>query len=93
MANYIYKTSIYHQTDNVVGLPSSNATDLSDFETNHMGTCLPITGLSVSETSFEIDKTYSEFDALVASPYAWSDVKCMETDKSYVLYLITGNAL
>ena len=93
MANYIYKTSIYHDTTGVIGVPGSNTADLADFVANHMGTCLPVTNVQVAETSFELDKTYTQFDALVDTPYSWSDVKCITTEKAHQLYLITSNPI
>lgn len=94
MANYAYKTILYRDTNNVAGLDvSTNNTNLSEYETNHQSSALQISTINFAETTFLIDKTYSEFDALIVSPYAWSDVKEVLTDQRYELYLITPEPL
>ena len=93
MANYIYQTIIYRNTTNVFNPPDWNASALTDFETNHIDDVLNISALLISETSFEIDKTYPQFDTLIAEPYTWSDVKVITEDKTYKLYLLTSSPL
>lgn len=90
---YIYTTTLYKDTTYVVNASASNDTDLSDFTTNHKASALAVTEVQVAETSFIIQKTYSDFDALVVSPRSWADVKYLETERSYKLYLISDNAL
>jgi len=93
MAEYFYKTVIYHNTSGVVNVPASNATDISDFTTNHASSVVDVTQLETLGTSFIIEKTYSDFDALVVTPFDWGDVKCVATDKAYSLYLVSNSPI
>lgn len=90
---YIYDTILYKSTTNVVNAPASNAADLSDFVTNYLSQVLKVDDLMVQENSAEIDKTFTQFKALIASPLTWADVKCLEGDNFYELHLITDNPI
>lgn len=90
---YIYDTILYKSTTNVVNAPASNATDLSDFTTNFLNQVLKVDVLMVQENSAEIDKTYTQFKALIVAPLTWADVKCLEGENTYELHLITDNPI
>ena len=62
---YLYKTELFFDTTNVIGVPASNTSDVQDFTTNHKAQALEVTGVSTSETSFTIALDYSDFSALV----------------------------
>lgn len=89
MAEYIYKTYLYHETVDVIGAPASNATDLADFTTNHAADVVDISDLDLAGTSFGIEKSYEDFDALVAGDYDWTDVRCRTDENAHELYLVT----
>lgn len=72
---YLYHTTLYKTTTNVVGAPADNATNLSDFETNYKSSAVKVSDVSIAETTFRVENTYSAFKALVASPLTWADVK------------------
>lgn len=93
MAQYLYKTTLYTDTTNVINVPSDNATNLTDYETNHQSSTVKIDDLQLAETTFEILKSYDDFDALITTPYDWGDVKEVVKNNRYDLYLITSSAL
>lgn len=94
MANYIYKTILYTDTSGVVGLDTTqNAADLSDFQTNHQASTIDIDSLSVAETAFLIDKSYTDFDSLVVGDYDWTDVREVARLNQIELYLVTSSPL
>jgi len=90
---YLYHAIIYHNTTNVVTLPANNTANVADFEDNHKSTALKVDGIEIIETTFEIDKTYEEFDALITGDIDWSDVRYEEHAKDYCLYLTSDNPL
>ena len=90
---YIYHTTIFTDLTNVVGAPASSASDKSDFEINYKASTYPITDIQIAETSMEVEKTYSQFKALVASPILWTDVKRIDDTNHYDLYLLSENPL
>ena len=92
MAQYLYKTTIWTDTTNVVGLNTSqNTTDLADYENNNQSSTVKVSDVFVSETTFTTEMTYAQFDAIIVSPYDWTDVKEADHDTHYELYLITSN--
>ena len=93
MANYLYRTVLYHDTSKVVGEPATNAADLSDFTTNHASSVVDVTGIDLSELTFTLDKSYGDFDTLVSDPYDWTDVRCNNTGNAYELYLLVNAPL
>ncbi|MCK5295261.1 MAG: hypothetical protein KAJ75_00095 [Alphaproteobacteria bacterium] len=95
MANYLYKTVLYKTNGGeVLDVPASNATDLSDFETNNKDDVVAVTAVIPAETTFEIWEGYSDFDAYLDDvSFSWTDVKCIETPIYYELYLMSSNAL
>jgi len=93
MANYLYKTTVYTDTNNVLAVPANNSTNLADYENNHQSNTVKITDLQLADTTFGIDISYSDFDSLVASPYDWTDVREWEHNNRYDLYIITSEPL
>ena len=93
MADYIYKTSLYTDTSVVSGVPATNTADLADFTTNHAGDVVDIDELTIAETSFQIEKSYEDFDALVDTPYSWTNVRCWTDHNSKHLYLVATSPL
>jgi hypothetical protein len=65
-----------------------------DYETNFKSQTVKADDLIVSETSFEIDKTWSQFKNLIDGvTYQWSDVRQLNMKKFYELHLITNEPL
>lgn len=91
---YIYLTSIFFDTEKVLGInPTTEQANTTDFETNYKNSTFKIDGLQISETAVLINKTYTEFKALITGDITWSLVKCLTKDKNYELYIITDNQL
>lgn len=91
MANYLYKTAVYKvDNGNVVGVPASNTADRADFEDNNKSSVIPVTTVLTEELTFEIWVVYSDFSTKVTD---WADVKCLETDRYYELYLMSNSPL
>lgn len=93
MSNYLYKTYLYTNTQDVLTPPATNTADLADFESNHKDDAMQISELVLAETSFSSDKTYADFKALVTTPISWSDIKFVIRDKFYELILISDTPL
>jgi hypothetical protein len=90
---YLYKTRIY-KTPEPSYAPAGNAGDRTDFEdASKKGEALSVTKIDVSETTFELDLTYTSFKAFVVSPILWSDVKYVESPAYYDLLLASENEL
>lgn len=89
---YLYKTIIYKNTDNVGGLTLAERTQMAlnktDFETNHKATAIKVDEIILAETTFEIEKTYAQFEALLTGDLTWADVKYKEIDNIYVINLL-----
>lgn len=89
MAQYLYKTTIFTDDTNVIGLNASqNTSDVSDYETNHQSSTTKITDIQIAETTFKTEMSYTDFDTMIVSPYSWSDVKELHLDNRYELYLV-----
>ena len=94
MAEYIYEANIYKDTTGVIGVDvTQNTADKTDFETNHKSGCLQVDAITILQTSYRLDKTYTQFDALITGDITWADVKFIDDGKTYKLYLITNAAL
>jgi len=91
---YLYKTIIYKDTSNLGDTIdiSQNNVNRSDFETNHKPSAIEINQIFLSETTFQIDLSYTDFSAKVVSPILWSDVKYIDNNH-YELILLTDNLL
>jgi hypothetical protein len=91
MADYMYHTYIYKDTNNVLGVvPAEESVKNTDFTTNYKSQCLQIDDLLPAGTTFEIVKTWTGFKALIAAPYTWTDVKYADEGKAWDIYLVTG---
>jgi len=78
----------------VLGLDTTqNALDKTDFETNHKSTAIKVDALTILETTFRIDKTYTQFDALITGDYTWADVKFIDDGQKYTMYIISSSPL
>jgi len=94
MSQYLYTTTIYTETDNVIGINvTQNNIDLTDYENNHQSDTVKVTELQIAETTFKSDLSYVDFDALIVAPYDWGDVKEVNGAGSYNLYLITSEPI
>ena len=94
MANYLYKTFIYTDTTNVVGLDETeNAAHLADYEGNHQADTIKVDDIQIAETTFVTDMEYDDFHDLIVTPFDWGDVRELEKDNNYQLYLITTSPL
>ena len=86
---YLYQTVLYKTNARVIGLPSGNDANKTDFETNDKPLAVKVDGVIVSETTFVIEKDYASFEALLVSPLTWADVKYTENDAMYDCFLLT----
>ena len=95
MANYLHKSALFKVTDNVASIDAAqNNADKSDFESNFKSQAKNIDSLIIAETTFEINKTYAEFKAIVDGvTITWADVKYTETEGGYRLYLLRDTLL
>ena len=85
---YLYKTTLFRDTSNVIGAPTSNTADLADFEANFKATATPVNELVVAETTFYIADTYANFKALISAPLTWADIKYIQRLEKYELFLL-----
>lgn len=94
MANYAYRTILYRITDDVLGLDvTQNNADLSDYENTHQSSTVKVSDVHFAETTFIIDKTYAQIEALIQTPLAWTDVREKSSPQRYELYLVSAEPL
>ena len=95
MADYIYDCTILKDQTNTYGFDlTAEAANKTDYENNYQSQTVKVNDLIVSETSFEIDKTWAQFKALIDGVnLTWADVKEGIVGKSYELHLITNSLL
>lgn len=95
MANYLHKTELFKTTGSVIGINvTQNDTDKADFETNYKALAKKIDSLIIAETTFEVEKTYSQLKTLVdGATISWADIKYIENDEGYKLYLLRDTLL
>jgi len=95
MALYIYDCTILKDPTNVTGYDlTAEAENKTDYETNYKSQTVKVDSLTVSETSFEIDKTWSQFKGLIDGvTLTWADVRQSIVGKIYELHLITNEPL
>lgn len=84
----LYTMTLFKSTNNVIGAPSDNDVNKTDFETNDKSLAVKIDAIEIVETTFIINKTYTQFEALITAPITWADVKYLEDDRKYTCYLI-----
>jgi hypothetical protein len=90
---YLYKAITYHTTTNVASVPVNNTTDNADFVNNYKASAIKVDSLELAETTFVTELSYTDFKAEVAQHTSWSNVKYVQNDKSYTLYLISSSSL
>lgn len=95
MASYLHKVEIFKLTESVIGIDvTQNDADKADFETNYKASAKKIDSLIIAETTFEVEKTYSQLKALIdGTTITWADIKYVETDGGYKLYLLRDTLL
>lgn len=93
---YLYKTIIYKVPDEVIGLSGAeiiqHGEDKIDFETNFKSSAVKTDRIVIAETTFEINRTYQEFKSLI-HVLSWADVKYIEIDGYYSLYLLNDTPI
>lgn len=93
---YLYKTIIYKIPNEVIGLSGEeiiqHGEDKTDFEANFKSSAVRTDRIVIAETTFEINKTYQEFKSLT-NVLTWGDVKYIEIDGYYSLYLLTDTPI
>lgn len=91
---YLYHTTIYKETSSIHGLNvSQNNADKADFEDNHKASAIVVDSVDIAETTFTIQDDYTTFSGRITTPIVWSDVKYIEEQGRYVLYLESTTAL
>ena len=91
---YVYKAQIMTDLTNAYGFNNSQeATDKTDFETNFKAQTVAVSGVEIMENSAIINKTYTQFKALITGDITWADVKTVTVLNRYDLYLITDTQL
>lgn len=95
MASYLHKSEIFKETSSVIGIDvTQNNTDKVDFETNFKSQAKKIDSLIIAETTFEVEKKYTELKGLIdGTTITWADIKYIETDEGYRLYLLRDTLL
>ena len=86
----IYRTIIYKVTTDVIGLDvEQNNGFKTEWETNHKSSAVPISEIVIAQTAYLQDKMFDDLEDLVTEPLDWGDVKYVETDNKYAIYLVT----
>ena len=94
MPNYLYKTILFKNTDDVIGFLPSNNADKQEFENNYKSQAQPVNDLTLAETTFEVEKSYTDFKALLVQLIkTWPDVTYKENNKKYELNLLINSAV
>ena len=92
--DYLYITEIFTNTNNIVGFDiTQNNLDKTDFETNYKSSCVTVNSLSMAGTTVRLDKTYTQFKALITGDLTWADVKLIVGTNRYEIFLITDSPL
>lgn len=58
-----------------------------DFETNFKSLAVLVESVVISETTFVVGKTYTDFKALIVGDLTWADIKYSENNEAYNLNL------
>jgi len=85
----LYNLTLFKSTTNVIGAPADNDVNTTDFVANDKPLATKVDSVQIMSTTFLINKTYAQFEALLVSPITWADVKYTEDEKKYTCYLIT----
>jgi dihydroneopterin aldolase len=82
----LYKTVLFHDTSLVIGINAAqNDIDKADFTTNYFDLTEAINELMINENCILIEKSYTEFKALVTD---WTDIKHKCIPNRCEIYLI-----
>jgi hypothetical protein len=91
MIDSYYRTTIYKDTTNVVGLNiSQNNSYKTDFETNYKNLTVIITEADFLDTSLNILLNFNQFKLIVTS---WSNVRCLEREDRYEIFTLQESEL
>ena len=91
---YIYRVGLYKHPETISIPGGTYVADISNFETNYKSQTLKIDTIIIAETTFEINKSYTDFKDLIDGvTITWADVKHLESDSSYILILQTSAPL
>ena len=91
---YQYKAIIYKNPAQLGVADNSHAADKADFEANYKSLATKVTSVILAETTFEIDKTYAQFKALIdGTAYTWADVRYVDDNAKYGMVLLTDNPI
>ena len=93
MADYLYYSPIYTDTTTVSNPLTDNATHLTDYEANYQSQVGKVDNVSLAATTFYFPMDFDDFKDLISDPITWADVKELETDNRYVLYIISNTEL
>ena len=93
--NYLYKTIIYPDASKISNLDvTAESANFTDFTTNYQSTAYKVGDLELLSDTFLINKTYSEFKALIdGTTITWADVKWEDGGWFYDIYLLTDTQL
>ena len=86
---YLHRTTIYKDTANVIGAPADNASNKTDFENNFKASAIAVTEVTLQETTYEQDSSWAQFKTAITSPYTWADVKYIDKDNYYSIFMLT----
>lgn len=85
---YLYTTTIFKETQKVVGLDPNNESNRADFEANKSSAVL-VNGIIPPVPIFLVEKNYTDFKAFInGALITWADVKYTSDNEKYVLNLI-----
>lgn len=91
MKDTLFKTTIFRDTSLVLGADNSqHALDIIDFENNYQLLANSIDILTVNDTTFIIELSYSDFLTKIITPLTWSHVKYITKHDRYELYVLTN---
>ena len=86
MADYLYKTTLYWDTVNVIGIDAvQEAINVADFEDNYKNLTMKSSQIELAETTFVTELNYADFKAKLNGA-KWTDITCITGKKTYELY-------
>jgi len=90
----LYKHILRKNPVGMIGLSAAEITvhqdAKTDYETTYKAQSVLVSGVTLADTAFEQDKTYTQFKKLIVAPILWSDVKYMDGTETYILYLLVA---
>lgn len=94
MADYLYKSTVYFDTTDVIGIdPVQEEANKVEFEANYKASVYQVDDIQIAETVFVLNKSYADFKALIDGEVAWTDVKMIQQDKYYELFILSATQL